>query len=420
MKSKLNGSIYEVNIRQYTKEGTFKAFLPHIPRLKELGVETLWFMPIYPIGTTNRKGTLGSYYSISDYTAVNPEFGTLAAFKKVVKCAHDNGMKVILDMVANHTSWDHVWLKANHVFWYERTDVGEIISPYDWSDTAKLNYRNPKLRRAMIDAMLFWVEKVGIDGYRQDMAGLVPLDFWQEAVQELRKVKPDIFMLGEVEDAAYHDHNTFDATYSWELCHLLEHIAQGAYGANALRDRLNYEKHTFPKTALRLLFTSNHDENSWSGTEFKRYGDAVKTMAVLTYMLNGLPLIYSGQEAGSDKALEFFEKDLIDWSGLDEYTQFYKELNKIRKKCKALHPADRGGEIEYISNSQPENILSFKRKKGKSEVIAIFNLTPYHVQPAFYDADYSGEWNKLFHNKQTLESNIYDPFAPWEFKIYYR
>ncbi|MEG1649189.1 MAG: alpha-amylase family glycosyl hydrolase [Rikenellaceae bacterium] len=420
MKTDYNGSIYEVNIRQYTPEGTFKAFLPHIPRLKKLGIETLWFMPIYPIGVTNRKGTLGSYYSISDYTDVNPEFGTLKDFKQVVKKAHASGMKVMLDMVANHTSWDHIWLKQNHIFWYERTEQGEIISPYDWSDTAKLNYRNPKLRRAMIDVMIFWIKEVGIDGYRQDMAGLVPLDFWQQAIHELREIKPDIFMLGEVEDAEYHMHNTFDATYSWELCHMLEHIAQGAYGASAVRDRLNYEKQIFPPTASRLLFTSNHDENSWSGTEFKRFGDAAKTMAALTFVLNGIPLIYSGQEAGNNKELKFFDKDLIDWSGIKEYTPFYTELNDLRKKCSAINPSGRGADIEYISNSQPENILSFKRKNSKSEIIAIFNLTPYHVQPAFYDEQYCGEWNKLFHSKQTLHSGNYDPFAPWEFKIYYR
>ena len=297
-------------------------------------------------------------------------------------------------------------------------DNGEIVSPFDWSDTAQLDYNNPSMCKAMVEAMIYWVKEVGVDGYREDMAGLVPLSFWQDAVRELREFKPDIFMLGEVEDANYHLKQVFDVTYSWELCHILEHIAQGSYGANALRDRILYEQHSFPLTAGRLLFTSNHDENSWSGTEFKRFGAAYRCMAVLTYMLNGVPLIYSGQEAGSDKALEFFEKDLIDWTSMDEYTSFYKGLNDLRANVKALDAFGEGGVVEFVDNSQPYNVLSFKRVCGDSSVIAIFNLTPYEVQPAFYDDAYSGVWSKLFGGNQDLHQGEYDPFGAWEYKVY--
>ncbi|MFI3314121.1 MAG: alpha-amylase family glycosyl hydrolase [Rikenellaceae bacterium] len=420
MRTKFQGTIYEVNVRQYTPEGTFRAFLPHIDRLKEMGIETLWFMPIYPIGKINRKGSLGSYYSISDYKGVNPEFGDASDFRAIIDKAHSLGMNVILDMVANHTAWDNKWLEQNHIFWYERNDQGEVLSPFDWSDTAKLNYKSPPMRAAMIDAMIFWITEFQIDGFRQDMAGLVPLDFWKEAIAQVRSVKPDTYFLGEVDDAAFHQPNMFNSTYSWELCHILEYIAQGDFGANRLRDRISYEKTIFPKEAGRLLFTSNHDENSWSGSEFERLGDAAMTMAALTFVLDGVPLIYSGQEAGNKKRLEFFEKDLINWDELAKYTCFYRELNNLRNNISALKPYGQGGEIKHINNSQPENILSFKRVDADSSVIAIFNLTPYHVQPAFYDDIYNGEWNKLFNQKQELFSGQYDPFGPWEFKIYYR
>ncbi|MFI3322512.1 MAG: alpha-amylase family glycosyl hydrolase [Rikenellaceae bacterium] len=421
MRKDFYGSIYEVNVRQFTEEGTFNAFYNELDRLKKLGVETLWFMPIYPIGKLNRKGSLGSYYSISDYKAINPEFGNADDFRRIVTRAHQLRMNVVLDMVCNHTAWDNVWLtEEDNKSWYEQNDNGDILSPFDWSDTAKLNYSNSKMRKAMIEAMVYWVKEFKVDGFRQDMAGLVPLSFWKEAIATVRKVNPEAYFLGEVESADFHKRNHFNTSYSWEVGHMFEHIAQGAYGANALRDRLEFEKNSFPKSAGRLLFTSNHDENSWSGTEFERLGDAAKTFAALTYVLDGVPLIYSGQEAGNNRRLQFFEKDLIDWSGIEEYTKFYAELNKLRKNNAALAPYGKGGKIVHIDNSQPENILSFKRITKEGSIIAIFNLTPYHVQPAFYDKAYKGEWKKLFNKPQTLTEGEYDPFGPWEYKIYYK
>lgn len=415
-----NAIIYEVNIRQYTPEGTFAAFCEHLPRLKDLGVTCLWLMPIHPIGVPHRKGSLGSYYSISDYKGVNPEFGTKEDLQNLISLAHSSGMTVIFDMVANHTAWDNKWIEEGHTDWYERDSAGNILSPFDWSDTAKLNYNNRDMRRAMIDAMRYWVEEFNIDGFREDMAGLVPIDFWREAIAELRSVKSDLFMLGEVESPEFHMGNCFDSSYAWEFGHLIERLAQGHANVGDLRWRLDADTNLFPSSAMKLRFTSNHDENSWSGTEFERMGDAAMCMAALTYVVEGIPLIYSGQEAGVNKRLAFFERDTIDWSGLSSYTSFYKELNRLKHSCSALRAPEQGATLSYINSSQPENILAFKRKDGNSTVIAIFNLTPYHLQPAFWDEDYNGDYKKLWHTNQELMEGQYDPFGPWECKIYYK
>lgn len=414
-----NKTIYEVNIRQYTPEGTFRAFEAHLDRLKELGIGILWFMPIYPIGKKGRKGSLGSYYAIADYKGVNPEFGTADDFRHLVDAAHERGFSVILDMVCNHTSLDNIWIEQGRLDLYKRDENGNVISPYDWTDTAALDYSNPETRSAMTDVMLYWLREFSIDGFREDMAGLVPLDFWREAVAELRSYRKDILMLGEVEDPAFHLDNTFDVTYAWEFGHLLEHIAQGAYGADGLRWRLDNERDTFPSGAGRLRFTSNHDENSWSGSEYERMGDAALTMAVLTFVTPSMPLIYSGQEAGFNRRLAFFDKDLIDWSGVKRLEPFYKELCTLKAKLSVLDTFN-GAAVEYIASSQPENVLAFKRRDDKSELIAVFNMTPYHIQPAFYDSEYHGIWSKLWHGEAELYYGQYDPFAPWEFKIYYR
>ncbi|MDE6183411.1 MAG: alpha-amylase [Rikenellaceae bacterium] len=415
-----NKTIYEVNIRQYTPEGTFAAFEPHIERLRDMGVGVLWFMPIYPIGVPHRKGSLGSYYSISDYKGVNPEFGTKDDFLRLVDKAHDMGMYVLLDMVCNHTAWDNVWLREGHTDWYATDEHGNVISPFDWTDTAKLNYSNHYMRMAMIEAMEYWVTEFGVDGFREDMAGLVPLDFWQQAIGHLRRLKPDIFMLGEVEDPAFDAAGLFDATYAWEFGHLMERVAGGRYGADELRGRLDYERSTFPAWAGRLRFTSNHDENSWSGSEYERMGEAAHAMAALTFVTPSIPLIYSGQEAGNRRRIEFFDKDLIDWSDLAKMNDFYRQLCRLKSSLSVLRSGEEGAPVEYMASSQPENVLAFKRKDGHSTLIAVFNMTPYHIQPAFYDDDYTGTYNKLWHGTMELCSGRYDPFAPWEFKIYYK
>lgn len=412
--------IYEVNFRQYSIEGSFKAFEPSLDRLCELGVTILWFMPISPIGEVKRKGSLGSYYSVADYKGVNPEFGTLNDLKSLINRAHSLGMKVIFDMVANHTAWDNCWIVEGNDDWYEQSENGEIVTPFDWTDTAKLNYSNKEMRREMISSMRYWIEECDIDGYRQDMAGLVPVEFWQEAISSLKEVKEDIFMLGEVESPEYLAQGGFDSCYAWEMSHFLERIAQGKDSVEGLRNFLYHDFGAY-SDSMKMNFISNHDENSWQGTEFERYGDALPLMRVFNFVYSGIPLIYSGEEAGSNVKLEFFEKDLIDWSGIDRYTPIYKALTELRRTHPALRSGGEGGVPYFINSSQPENMLAFKRCVGDRVVIALFNMTPYHIQPAFYDDDYSGEYKKLlFEDCVELKSGEYDPFAPWEFKVYFR
>ena len=395
-----NATLYEVNIRQYTKEGTFSAFINHIPRLKELGVDILWIMPVQPIGEKNRKGTLGSYYSIKNYTQINPEFGTLDDFKQLVAEAHNSGMKVILDWVANHTSFDADWA-LEHKDWYATDSLGQIVSPYDWTDVAKLNYGNSDMRKAMQDAMLFWLKETNIDGFRCDVAGEVPTDFWESTVAELKKVKPDIFMLAEAEKPELNV-KAFDAYYSWELFHQMNEIAQGKANVNALRETLK-NRSKFPDYAIPMQFTSNHDENSWNGTEFERMGNAAHPFTVLTYFLPGIPLIYSGQEVGFNHRLEFFEKDSIDWSDTGNFTAFYQTLINLKKENNTLDCPELGGKMDEITTSKPDEIFAFQRNIGDDKIIAIFNLSSNSV-------DFTIENDNL-----NIPSQMH--LLPWEYKI---
>ena len=396
-----DATLYEVNIRQYTPEGTFSAFTSHIPRLKELGVDILWIMPIQPIGEKERKGTLGSYYSIKNYTRTNPEFGTPDDFKRLVDAAHDAGMKVILDWVANHTSHDADWI-AEHKDWYVTDSLGQIVSPYDWSDVAKLNYDNADMRKAMSEAMIFWLKETDIDGFRCDVAYEVPTDFWESTVVELKKIKPDIFMLAEAEKPELNV-KAFDAYYSWEVHHKMNEIAQGKADVNSLREALN-KTANFPGYAVPLLFTSNHDENSWKGSEFERMGDAAGTFAALTFVLPGMPLIYSGQEVGFNRRLQFFEKDSIDWSCSNNFTALYQKLIQLKKANKALFAPEYGGLLEEIATSSPNEIFAFRRKVENNTIIAVFNLSPNTVDFTFNAGDFTFEGNKQM------------KLLPWEWK----
>jgi glycosidase len=368
--------IYEVNTRQFTEEGTFAAFASHLPRLKELGVDILWFMPIHPIGEENRKGSLGSYYSIKDYTAVNPEFGSMADFKALVELAHEMGFKVILDWVANHTAFDHEWV-TTHPQWYNRDENGEIVSPYDWTDVADLNYNdNPELWDAMIGEMKFWVSEANIDGFRCDVAGMVPVEFWDRARKELDEIKP-VFMLAEDEGVPELTKYAFGANYGWEVHHIFNKMAKGENTIDDLWAYLKKNDSIFEPDVFRMTFTSNHDENSWNGTVFERLGDGAKAFAVLTYTIPGFPLIYNGQEAGLDKRLEFFEKDQIDWESpnAEEFSALYTKLNKAKSENPALWNAGHGGKIEKIDINVPDKVLAFSREKDDNKVSVYINMT---------------------------------------------
>lgn len=368
-----NAVIYEMNIRQYTPEGTFDAAARQLPRLKKLGVDVLWLMPVYPIGVKERKGTLGSYYAIRDYCDVNPEFGDMDDFDRFLSQAHESGFKVILDWVANHTSPDAVWESGKPADWYVRDSLGNTVTQYDWTDIAELNYDNKDMRAAMADAMRFWLDK-GVDGFRCDMACEVPVDFWRETLPQLRRDYPGVYFLAEGETPELHE-DAFDASYAWKLHHLLNDIAQGRKGVPDLEEYIAEDSAAYPAEAFRLMFTSNHDENSWAGTEFERMGDAARAMAVLTFTLpGGQPLIYTGQEMGWNHRFEFFEKDPVPAWEENSYTDFYKELINIRHRNPALSAGEKGGKFDIVSMAG--NTLVFTRTLPDNKVTVSVQLCP--------------------------------------------
>lgn len=411
-------NIYEVNIRQYTPEGTIDAFIPHIDRLKNMGVDILWIMPVQPIGEKNRKEPLGSYYSIKDYTAINPNFGELKDFKKLVSKAHEHEMIVLLDWVANHTAYDHHWSRE-HPEYYNLDSAGNLQSPVeDWTDVADLNYDNEDLHQAMINEMKWWISETNIDGFRCDVAGMVPNPFWKKAIDSLES-KKDVFMLAEWDDPKMHD-SGFDMTYGWEFHHLLNDIAKGKANADSVVSYLEKDKERYDSTAFRMYFTSNHDENSWNGTVFERMGDAYQALAVLTATVPGMPLIYSGQEAGLDKRLPFFKKDTIDWSNL-EYEDFYRKLLTLKKNNPALWNGAYGGSLQEINKSQNSSeILAFSRKKDDNEVLVIMNLSDT-TQSFIIDKNYTGKTYQKANNPEITVtfSKAQEPLAfdPWSYMV---
>lgn len=411
----LNATIYEVNVRQFTPEGTLKAFETHLPRLKELGVDILWFMPIHPIGVVNRKGSLGSYYSVRDYLGVNPEFGTLEDFKQVVAKAHALGMYVLIDWVANHTSHDAV-LVEQHPDWYIRDSVGKLVSPFDWTDVAKLDYSKPELREYITNAMIYWVKEAGIDGFRCDVAAEVPTDFWNAAREELDKVKP-VFMLAEAEKPELLEY-AFDADYAWELHHLMNGIAQGKKTVLDLEHYLLKSVTTYPKNTIKMNFITNHDENSWNGTEFERMGDAVKTMAALSFVVNGMPLIYSGQEVGFNRRLLFFEKDQIIWNDPDGMSAFYKKLNGLKRESTVLAAGEKGADIFRVKSSNDVNVFAFTRENEKEKLFAIFNLSSLEQVVTLEGDVHIGEYNDIMKgDRRAFAAGESIALKPWEFLL---
>lgn len=412
-----NATIYEVNIRQFTNDGTFKAFEAHLPRLKAMGVDILWLMPIHPIGVKNRKGTLGSYYAIQDYTAVNPEFGTKDDFQSLVNAAHKNGLKIIIDWVANHTSPDSKWVAEGHTDWYTLDSLGQLQPTIgtDWWDVADLNYDNQEMRKAMIDAMKYWVKEFNIDGYRCDVADWVPVDFWNTARKELDAIKP-VFMLAEAENPEHHK-EAFDMSYAWELHHIMNDLAKGKKSVADLKIYLESQKR-FPSGAYRMAFTSNHDENSWNGTEMERMGDARFALAVFSATFQGMPLIYNGQETSLDRRLQFFEKDSIVWDKLD-LVKFYTTLNNLNHKNKALWNGDFGGKTEIISPENENDVLVFVREKDKNKVLVIINLSDKEQTISLQNDRVIGKYKHVFTGKKHNQSNtISMTLKPWEYHVF--
>jgi glycosidase len=390
-------TVYEVNIRQYTKEGTFAAFEEHLPRLKDLGANILWFMPIQEIGVKDRKGSLGSYYSIKDYTSINPEFGTIDDFKKLVKKAHGMGFKVILDWVANHSSRDNVWLES-HPTWYMYEEDGSPVAPYDWSDVAKLDYEKYYLRKAMTEAMLFWIKECDIDGFRCDVAGEVALDFWEDTRKALDEMK-DVWMLAEDGSKLWLLNQAFNANYGWEAHHLMNEIAKGKQKASVLMQHLMHIDKSYPKGTYPMHFTTNHDENSWAGTVFERLGDGHTAFAALCFTSPGVPLIYSGQEAGLNKRLEFFEKDVISWTDKSLFP-FYKSLTRLKAENPALWTGIDAGILEEIKNDKDDFVLSFARTIPLNKVLHLANLSEKDHSVGFSIGKHEGIYRDYFTGKE--------------------
>lgn len=413
--------LYEMNVRQLTPEGTLRAAEAYLPNLQALGIDAIWLMPIYPIGKEGRKGSLGSYYSIQDYCAINPEFGTMDDFDHFVEIAHSLGMKVLLDWVANHTARDAKWLQTKPADWYERESDGSAKVPWDWTDTAKLNYANHDVWRGQIKAMRFWVEQHNIDGFRCDMAMLVPIEFWQEASYVLHSIKPDIFFLAEAEELNLFD-RAFDASYAWEIHHMMCDIAGGARRVWDLRNTLYADREKYPKSAIRMMFTSNHDENSWSGSEFTRFGDALEVMTALTFLWEAsLPLIYTGQEVGYDHSFEFFDRDTLPSLVANEHTQLYRRLINLKHTQRALDSGERGGRIIEIENNAKDCIMTFVREIDDSRVVAILNLSPYTIHADFNTGIYAGPYyNAITGEQTTLPPHVEQDLAPWEYTILHK
>jgi glycosidase len=411
-----DGVIYEANIRQYSESGKFEDFTKDIYKLKDLGVKIIWLMPIHPISKTNRKGTLGSYYSISDYKAVNPEFGNKDDLDKLIKEAHKHDMLVILDWVANHTGWDHKWIK-NKPDYYTKNENGEITDPinpttgesWGWTDVADLNFDNMEMQNEMIKAMEYWVKEYDIDGYRLDAAHSCPVSFWKKSIERLKKIK-NVLMLAESD--GYHTGGfelieLFDMSYNWSGHHVLNRIYKKENNSEDLKLNINRNLNDYSSKHVLMNFTSNHDENTWAGTVFDRYGDGAKTFAALTYFLPGIPLIYNGQEYGLNKRLEFFEKDFIAKKQSDFY-EFYSNLNSLKKENNIL---DIDSEIKFeIIETNNKNLICYKRTKNNDSMYFVANLSEESQE---INTEFSETLKSLNSDKMiSLKKNSLDP---WEY-----
>jgi 1,4-alpha-glucan branching enzyme len=411
-----NAAIYEVNIRQYSPEGSFAEFRPHLTRLRDLGVGILWLMPIHPIGQQLRKGSLGSYYSVKEYYQVNSEFGTAEEFRELVDEIHGMGMYVIIDWVANHSAWDNP-LAVQHPDWYMRNSQGQFFPPVpDWSDVIDLNYNNPDLRDYMADAMAYWVREMDVDGFRCDVAGMVPIDFWERVRGKLEAIKP-VFMLAEAEGPEFH-RRAFDMTYAWGLYHIINDIAVGTRRVIDLDRYIQAAHRQYPRDAYRMNFTSNHDENSWNGTALERLRESTEAMVVLTAVLEGMPLIYSGQEAGLNKRLEFFEKDLIEWRD-HHLAELYATLLHLKRNNRALWNGDWGGEVRRVATSSDDAIFAFLRQKEPCRILVILNLSTESRSFSLRGREFTGNYRDAF-TAQAVEfqEGMTMTLGPWEYVVY--
>jgi alpha-amylase len=409
----MQGNIYEVNVRQYTPEGTFAAFENHLERLKKMGVQTLWFMPVNPISVKDRKGKLGSYYAVSDYRGINPEYGTLSDWEHLVNNAHSMGFKVIIDWVPNHTGADHPWLKTHPEFYVTDSVTGKAVSPFDWTDVRKLNYKNPILRDSMIASMNYWITETGIDGFRCDVASDVPKDFWLRAISELKKQK-NIFMLAEGNSAWLHEAG-FDATYTWDAFNMMKQIVKGerpAFGIDSVLDKV---ERTYPQNALRMYFTSNHDENSWNKADYGTMpGASHAPCAVFTQTISrSVPLIYSGQEEPFLDSISFFYKDTITFSKYQR-ADFYKTLLHLRMENPALAA---NAPFKKLSTTDDRTIYAFEREKNGNKVLVVLNFSPNKQNFSWNTQPSEKKWRNVFKGGKEEIGGRY-VIDPWGYAVY--
>ena len=412
-----NAVIYQVNTRQFTPEGTFRAAEMQLPRLKALGIDIVWLMPVHPIGVKNRKGTLGSPYSVKDYRGVNPEFGTPVELRRFIDSAHRQGMHVILDWVANHTAWDHPWV-TQHPEWYARDWKGDFQPTpwWDWHDIINLDYKSPALRKEMTDSMVYWVREYGVDGFRADVAGFVPLDFWTTARREMEKIKP-VFLLAEWETRDMH-YDAFDMTYAWSWFDAVSAVSQGKATLDKLFVYYSHNESAWPLRSMRMTYTSNHDANAWEGTDLEKFGDAVPAAAVLSFTGEGMPLVYNGQEAGNPKRLAFFEKDPIVWR-THPMADLYTRLAALKKSNPALANSDWGGRMIKVPNSVPARVLSFVREKDGSKVFTVINFSAEIQQVRFEESLHHGSYTEYFSGTKAVYPQTRAlELGPWHYRVY--
>lgn len=392
-------NIYQVNLRQYTPEGSIQAFQTHLPRLKEMGVHVLWFMPLTPISTFNRKGTMGSYYAAKSFHSICDSYGTAEDFRNLVATAHALEMKVMIDWVANHTGCDHEWTLSNPDF-YCRNETGNFIEKHGWSDVYDLNYNNPALRTAMIDSMLHWIREYNIDGFRCDMAHLVPLDFWIQARAECDSVK-QLLWLAECEDVSYHQ--VFDLTYSWQWMHATEAACKEESKWSEARN-VFIQYLAYPKRSAKLLFTTNHDENSWNGTEYEKYNSRALALAALSIGAPAVPLIYSGQEIPNHKRLEFFEKDPLNFSQPIALHSFYRILLNAKRNNPCLHL----DATVLLLQTQHDGIFALLQMNKTSKGILIFNMTTNEQSIRIESKMLVGSYQDIFSNAEYGISDVFE------------
>ncbi|WNM18379.1 alpha-amylase family glycosyl hydrolase [Flavobacterium capsici] len=411
-----NATIYEVNVRQFTPEGTFKAFESHLPRIKNMGIDIIWLMPIHPIGVEKRKGTLGSYYSVKDYYGINPEFGTKEDFKHLIDKIHSMGMYVIVDWVANHSSWDNP-LAKEHPEWYTKTEDGNFQPTpwYDWDDVIDFDYEQPGIRKYMTEALVYWVKDFNIDGYRCDTAGFLPTDFWDNARAEMDAVKP-VFMLAEWESKDLLK-NAFDMTYSWTLWDKMTAVTRDKKSIASLVEYMAHDVSTFPRDGYRMTFTDNHDKNSWEGNMVTNFGDGLEASMVLCGTVNGMPLVYGGQEAGLNRSLKFFDKDLIDWSKMP-YENLYKKIFDLKHQNQALWNGKEGGVMVRIFNDKLDQVISFSRTKDNDKVVTIINYSDKPTTVKLNSKNQKGTYTELFsEEKITLNGDDVFELKPWQYYV---